>query len=40
MRDLEDRPMDEIIAATGYTVANVKTLLCRARAALRKRFAK
>lgn len=38
MRDLEDRSVDEIIQATGYTVANVKTLLCRARAALRKRF--
>lgn len=39
MRDLEDRSVDEIIQATGYSVANVKTLLCRARAALRKRFA-
>lgn len=38
MRDIEDRSVDEIIEATGYSVANIKTLLCRARTALRKRF--
>ena len=38
LRDIEDRPYDEIATTTGLTQVNVRTLLSRARKTLREKF--
>ena len=38
LRDVEDRPYDEIARTTGLSLANVRTLLSRARRTIRERF--
>lgn len=40
MRDFEECEMDEIESATGLSAANIRVLLCRARATIRKHFEK
>ncbi|MGM9714208.1 MAG: RNA polymerase sigma factor [Prevotella sp.] len=35
MKDIEDRPYEEIAATTGLTTTHLRTLLCRARKTLR-----
>lgn len=38
MRDIEGLTLEEIEKATGYTNANIRVLLCRARTTVRKLF--
>ena len=38
MRDIDGCSIDEIAQATGYSGGNIKVLLCRARASIRKYF--
>jgi len=40
MREFEGCTMEEIESATGFSSANVRVLLCRARGAVKKYFAK
>ena len=38
MRDVEDRPYEEIEKVTGLTSVNIRVLLSRARKRIRKQF--
>ena len=40
LRDIEDRPYDEIATTTGLTQVNVRALLSRARKTIRENFRK